>query len=367
MFDDIFNAQILDSSNINSNDEFIDSILPKLEEILNFRFSDNKYKRNIRIRGNNRINFACPLCGDSHSDNSKKRGNIILEPGEFQYTYKCFNCGAYMPLKEFFNKFNSTLDLSTIEYISKAKSDFSYIKKSDSSAYLLFDIDYIDSFAIDREYLKTKLNLIDVTKDNSAGKYLIARNQYNFDRFLYDNYNNIIYILNLTSTGKILGIQTRVMNSVYNGPKYKTYKLSNIYSMMLHEEREISNDLDTLSMFFNILLVNYNKNIIVVEGPLDSFLINNCIATCGATKSIPIEFNFYYLYDDDKTGRKKAFEKLNNKHYVFLWDKFKNDLMLPKKDKWDFNDVINYCKINNKKVPNILEYFSNDEFDLIDI
>ena len=52
------------------------------------------------------------------------------------------------------------------------------------------------------------------------------------------------------------------MNSVYNGPKYKTYKLSNIYSMMLHEEREISNDLDTLSMFFNILLVNYNKNII---------------------------------------------------------------------------------------------------------
>lgn len=367
MFNDIFNSKIIDSSNINSNSEFVESIMPQLEEILRNRFSNNKYKQSIRIRGNNRINFACPLCGDSHSDNSKKRGNIILEPGEFQYTYKCFNCGAYMSIKEFFNKFNNTLDLSAIEYISKVKTDYSYLKDKDSSTYLLFDVDFINSFAIDREYIKNKLNLVEVNKDNYGGKYLIKRNQYNFDKFLYDNLNNVLYILNLTEFGKIFGIQTRNLAQTFSGPKYKTYKLSNIYSMLLHEDKEIPSDLDTLSMFFNILNVNYNKNIIVTEGPLDSFLINNCIATCGATKSIPIEFNFYYLYDDDKTGRKKASEKLQNNQYVFLWDKFKQDLMLPNKIKWDFNDVVNYCKSNNKKIPNILNYFSNDQFDLIDI
>lgn len=366
MVNDIFDVKILDSSNINSTDEFIRTIMPQLDLILKQRFSDNKYKQNIRVRGNNRINFACPICGDSHSDNSKKRGNIIIEPGEFQYTYKCFNCGAYMSVKEFFNKFNTPLDISTIEYISNMKKDFSYLKNDDSSAYILFDLDLIDSVAIDREYLKQKMNLIEVTSDNSAGRYLISRNQYKFEKFLYDNLNNIIYILNLTESGKIFGIQTRDMN-ITKGPKYKTYKLSNIYKMFLHEERDISPEIDLLSMFFNVLLINYNRPIVVVEGPLDSFLINNCIATCGATKSIPIELNFYYLYDDDKTGIQKTIDKLNNRNYVFLWDKFKKDISLPHKSKWDINDVVNYCKSNNIKMPNILNYFSNDEFDLIDI
>lgn len=366
MIDNLFSTQILDSSNINSSEDFIRAIMPKLEYILKKRFSDNKYKQSIRVRGNNRINFACPICGDSHADNSKKRGNIILEPGEFQYTYKCFNCGAYMSVKDFFKNFNEQLDVSSLEYINNIKSNYSYIKKSDSSAYLLFDLELIDSFAIDKEYLKRKLNLIDVTRDNSAGKYLISRNQFQFDRFLYDNLNNVLYILNLTASGKVFGIQTRILGYT-NGPKYKTYKLSNIYKMLLHEDKAIDDDLDTLSMFFNILLINYNQKIVVVEGPLDSFLIGNCIATCGATKSIPIQMNYYYLYDDDKTGKQKSIEKLKQKCNVFLWDKFKNDLMLPNRKKWDINDVINYCKDNNIKVPGFLNYFSNDEFDLIDI
>ena len=365
MLNNIFDIKILDSSNVNSVDEFIRTIVPQVESILKSRFADNKYKQSVRIRGNNRINFACPICGDSHTNATKKRGNIILEPGEFQYTYKCFNCGAYMNVKDFFNRFNTSLDLSTIEYISNSRRDFSYVN-DDSSAYVLFDLDKINSVAIDRDYLKNKLNLIDVTKDNSAGKYLINRNQYRFDKFLYDNLNNVLYILNLTECGKIIGIQTRQMsNNIL--PKYKTYKLSNIYKMLLHQDVDIPNEIDNISMFFNILLVNYNKSIIVVEGPLDSFLINNCIATCGATKSMPIDMNFYYLYDDDKTGLQKTIEKLNNKHYVFLWTKFKNDLDLPHKNKWDINDVVNYCKSNNIIMPNVLNYFSNDEFDILDI
>lgn len=363
---DIFNTQIFDNSEITSTDEFVKNITPKLEYILKTVFSDNKYKQSIRVKGNNRINFACPICRDSYSDSTKKRGNIILEQGEFQYTYKCFNCGAYMSIQDFFKKFNEHLDLSSLEYINTVKSNHSYFKRSDSSAYLLFDIELIDKISIDREHLKNKLNLIDVTKDNFAGKYLMSRNQFNFDKFLYDNLNNRLYILNLTPSGKILGLQTRELNYT-NGPKYKTYKLSNIYKMLLHDDKDINDDLDTLSMFFNILLINYNNKILVVEGPLDSFLLNNCIATCGATKSIPIQMNYYYLYDDDKTGKKKSMEKLKKGNNVFLWDRFKNDLMLPNRKKWDINDVINYCKDNNIKMPNILNYFSNDDFDLIDI
>ena len=130
---------------------------------------------------------------------------------------------------------------------------------------------------------------------------------------------------------------------------------------------EIREDIDTLSMFFNILLVDYNNPIVVLEGPMDSFLLKNAIATCGAGKSIPLELKFYYMYDSDATGNKKSMEKLDNGDYVFLWEKFKKEVGLPNRSKWDFNDVIKYCKDNNCRIPYVMNYFSNDKFDIIDL
>ena len=115
---------------------------------------------------------------------------------------------------------------------------------------------------------------------------------------------------------------------------------------------DIREDIDTLSMFFNVLLVDYNNPIIVLEGPMDSFLIKNSIATCGAGKNIPLELNFYYMYDSDTTGNKKSMEKLNNDHYVFLWDKFKKDIGLPNKNK--FKQPVTTSK---KTIPNKINTF----------
>ena len=366
-FNSIFNADVLDQQNIQTSADFISDIIPELENILKLAFPENKYKQSIRIHGNNRISFACPLCGDSANDSHKKRGNIILDAGRFQNMYKCHNCGEYMSLDKFFKRFNTNLSLGSIEYISSNKQIFNDVIDNDSSMNMLFDINNIETYCINREYLKNKLGLIEIDKNNDAGIYLINRNQYKWDKFLFDNVSKTLYLLNLTPNGFILGLQTKPFKASKNDPKYKTFKLSNIYSMLLHENKEIPDDVDTFSMFFNILLINYSKPIIVTEGPMDAFLIDNCVATCGASKSIPVDFQFYYMFDDDNTGREHAFNKINNSEYVFLWDKFKKELNLPFKTKWDYNDVINYCKLKNIKVPKVYSYFSNDSFDIIDI
>ena len=360
---DLFNpTNILnDSSKIGSISDFSNDIVPILEDILREQFAGNKPKQSVRIHGDNRISFACPFCGDSGTDNYKKRGNIILS-GKHRNMFKCFNCGMYMSVDKFFKIYKKNLSINSIEYITNNRMTIPS-RNYDTSMNALFNIAAMEDVAISRDKLKTVANLIEVV-NTEAEQYLKNRNQYSFDRFLYDNVNKELYVLNLTPSGKIFGLQTRPLYKSRNA-KYKTYKLSGIYEMILNETIDVSSEMDTLSMLFNILIVDPSKPIIVTEGPMDAFLLKNSIAMCGAGKTIPLSLNFYYLYDDDATGRKKSIEKLNNKSFVFLWDKFKKDIEIPYRNKWDINDVVNYCKENHIKMPNVLNYFSDDELDLL--
>ena len=354
-------------SNTLSKDELVAEILPKLQAILLQRFPDNPQKQKVKVYPD-RLNFAAPCCGDSAKDSSKKRGNIILS-GPFQMTYKCHNCGTMMSLYSFFKKYGQSLSLSAIDYFSSHRQAISSQLDSsyDTSSNYIYDTDLINRYAIDREYFKAKFGLEETNINNSAHFYLINRRQFDFNKFLYQPKYNLLFLLNLTKDNKILGLQVSHLNKGYKGPKYKTYKLSKIYSDILKEEKEIPVEVDALSMIFNILSVDYNKPVTVVEGPMDSFLIKNCIATCGAGKHINFAFRLRYLFDDDKTGRKHAIEKLEEGYEVFMWDKLKADINLPRKDKWDINDLVIYCNDKKIQIPNLEKYYSNDSLDLLDI
>ena len=355
----------LENQNL-SKDELVAEIMPKLEAILVQRFPNNSQKQRVKVYPD-RLNFAAPCCGDSAKDNSKKRGNIILS-GPFAMTYKCHNCGTRMSLYNFFKKYGQELSLSAIDYFVKHRQQLpSETAAADSSSNYIYDNELINQYAIDRDFFKTKFALEETSLNNTGHFYLVKRKQYDFNKFLYQPKYNLLFLLNLTREGKIIGIQVAHLNPSYKGPKYKTYKLSKIYSDLLKEEKEIPVEVDSLSMIFNILSVDYNKPITVVEGPMDSFLLKNCIATCGAGKHINFAFRFRYLFDDDLTGRKHALEKLSEGYEVFMWDRLKADLNLPKRDKWDINDLVIYCNDKKIQIPNLEKYYSNDDLDSLDI
>ena len=365
---DIFNNDILsidgNETNNMSKEQIVSEFTNKLQNILIKYFPNNPQKQKIKIYPD-RINFAAPCCGDSAKDNYKKRGNIILS-GPFQMTYKCHNCGASMPVHVFFKKFGENLSLNSIDYISSHKSDASS-RISDSSSNFLYNNKLIDDLSIDREYFKKVYSLEECNIQNEAYYYLINRKQYNFHNFLYQPKYKLLFLLNLTPSDKIFGLQIAHLNKSYKGPKYKTYKLSRIWTELLRQTKEIPEEIDFLSMIFNILKVNYNTPVTIVEGPMDAFLLKNCIATCGAGKHIRFDFRYRYLFDDDKTGRKHSIEMLNDGFQVFMWDKFKRDLNLPNRLKWDINDVVKYCADNKIKIPSIDNYFSEDILDTLSI
>lgn len=367
----------------------INSLRPAIQTILDRTFSSDYSKRRIKVKYST-INFACPHCLDSVSDSTRKRGNLIVA-GPCAGFYKCFNCGCFQSAVDFFKSYHIELDRETLKYLNdlrdnfnsnrrSTKTDFSALingssnqvqKKLDLSLVdLVYDQEEIDKYTVTKEDLRnSKKPLLDVTESNVALDYLKSRNQLyeqNFHKFGYDKEKNALVIYNVTRDGRILGFQERLLDQNVKN-KYLTIKTHRIFSDFFNIEKKIPEKIDKLSTMFNIFTVNFNQPIICLEGPLDSFLIPNSIATSSASIDPPdILEGYYYMYDSDPTGVKYSLNKIKNNEYVFLWDKLKSDLELPKKAKWDWNMVHTYLKEHNMNpVEDLLPYFSNNPLDQI--
>jgi hypothetical protein len=60
-----------------------------------------------------------------------------------------------------------------------------------------------------------------------------------------------------------------------------------------------------------------------------------------------------------------AMKMLEEKKKVFLWGRLEQDIGLPKRDKWDVNDVVIWCRDNKPSGFKIrwLDYFSDNPLD----
>lgn len=374
----MMNNSIFDTSQITiremTDDEFYDEAIYKLEEILKHEFKGKPQKQKVK-KTTNGLNFACPFCGDSATDDKKKRAHFIMR-GKWAGSFKCFNCGKYMKISNFFKEYKTPLTLSALTYVTNHTTDVStQLKNKNEITSDILDKESIEKYAVSRDELKQKFGLYEINwKDTyPAYQYLINRCQYNFKYFLYDPLNAYIVILNLIDDDKVFGFQVRDLTGKRK-EKYKTMSLTNLHKG-LKDGIEVPETVNSLSTVFNIFNINVYRPVLVTEGPFDAFLLPNCIAMSGANKSIGVELPFWYVYDSDKTGNEQAIKKLQAGYNVFMWEKLKKDIGLPEqnpysknKNKWDINDVIKWCRDNGYKEKIFWsKYFSNDMLDGLDI
>lgn len=309
---------------------------------------------------NDRFNFACPFCGDSHKSNRKKRGNIWFD----NLFYKCYNgdCGRYMPLDSFFSAFgfNEVLDSTDVNQIQVYKAN----NVSNRHQLQWEDLWGIGEAILERSFVFDRFQLVEIP-GTPMEKYLRDRDQFHFENFAYQPNSQNLFVFNTDSFGqKILGFQMRNMKFNGNGSKYFTYKLGKIYDILGLEKTQKVDDADKISNLYGILKLNLGDSITIFEGPLDSFLLRNSLGICSLQAKVKLDIPVRYLLDDDKDARKKTMEMLNNGNEVFLWGKLKYDLGLPSKEKWDYNDLILWCK-NKELVFNVEEYFSKNKLDIV--
>ncbi len=321
-----------------------------------------------------RLNFACPYCGDS-TDIHKKRANIYWK----NLMYHCFNdgCKKHTNLVSFFKDFDIQIsnkeDLGFfLDYIRANKVNFT------TKEYMEIDVfASLKEYAIPIEVVKAKLKLLHPLENMKIEKYLKSRfMHYHLDKFLYDPKKEQLYILNFASDNTLVtGWQIRNFRDVKT--KYVSFNIEKINYMILDRKIEKSEDdiakMNTMSLYFGIMNVDFSKSVTIFEGPIDSFFVKNSIAITGVDKPTDMFDDIStirYLFDNDAPGRKSMEYKLKKKKKVFMWNQIHKDYKIqPRladmKSVKDLNDLFTYCwRTKNDAIKNLDKYFTQNPLDI---
>ena len=373
--------------NSDSENTLLYNIEEKIQKILNDKFKKDSFHKRKIDHYSDRINFACPFCGDSLKDPRKKRFNVYLN----SLSCHCFNCNHHSGINSFLKQFDEELSMEDKLQVHEIQQSTKKFEKRISNNQSSFAFQLLDKLAIPKSILFDMLKLNTPYKSKECSDYLNSRNinikQWKY--FAYDEKSKELYILNINSNDRIIGMQIRQLDPNSKKSRYLTRSLSKIYSNIfkkdlsilierllksmnngdkyIMEEDGIENiqaNLDRLSGLFNIMNVDMNNPLTIVEGPIDSLCISNAIALQGATK-----LNDYFddlkmvrfLFDNDKVGKEHSANKLKSNKKVFLWGMYLKKMNIKNKVK-DINDIFKLNYFNNEVYESC---FSDDEFDVI--
>ena len=260
--------------------------------------------------------FRCPYCGDSKKNKNKTRGYIFSVKGD--HVFKCHNCGI---TRSFSNFLKDHVPHVYDEYVMERYKEGTIgknVPKPDLTQFI--SKPKFEKKTIDLEPLSC-LNNFHVAK-----KYILDRGipENKLDRLYYcpnfkewtntqkhtfsDTTNDeerIIIPLNNTD-GDLIGFQGRSLS-----PKAKMRYIT----VMLNEDAPKLYGLDH---------INKNETIYIVEGPLDSFFLENAVAMCGSDVDIR-SFgwsDYIWVYDNEPRSRQitdKISKSIDAGDAVVIW------------------------------------------------
>jgi len=308
----------------------------KYISLLSFRL------RNFKRKGNDQWNFSCPFCGDSKTNKHKARGFIFERKGRLRYY--CHNCnvpGVDVP------KLVKHLDPMMYDEYVKEKLMADPIKREKTDVELFADKMKPPVF-MKSSPLK-HLKKISLFQPSSAVKVWIdARmippeshyrlffckefkhwvndycipNKFDEDSLTRDEPRLVIPFLD--EEGNLFGVQGRSFKKDAN-VRYITIIMD-----------------DSKPKVFGLDKINLKlPHIYVVEGPLDSLFLPNCVASCGSDlttnlhRIVDDKSKFIVVYDNEPRNEEivKKIEKAITAGYnVCIWP----DSMAEK----DINDMV---------------------------
>ena len=340
-------------------------VIEKVTRVI--RMNHTEYEKKQAVQGRDRLNFACPYCGDSTSDPRKKRGNIYWADLYFH----CYNCNQHKNVDEFLRDFNESLEgeerVTLINSIKESRKKFSKIENLD---FYLFE--KLDELALDFNVISDFFGCNPINEVSArAYPYLKSRLlHHKLNNFGYNPRTQDLYVFNFNRAGKIIGFQVRSLSG--RGPKYRTYNIEKIYdriSQPLNLDEEEIAALNKISMIFGSMTSNFSDTLTIFEGPIDALFMRNSIGLTGVKKKV-MDFgeiqNVRYFFDSDIEGKRKMLEKLREGKTVFMWKKFFDDHRINPKIVKDLNDLVKYeYKYKKGCLKNLDDYFTDNSLDAI--
>lgn len=274
----------------------------------------------------------CPICGDSATNKNKKRFYIYSWKNELRV--RCHNCGYSNLFGFFLKEFDTFLYEQYRVELFKEKYGTSHNNKTKIEEHPEPEIEPVDDSdsSIEYHFYKICTPLNKLPPANPAVKYCIDRKipKFYLSRLYYiddtTKLNQIAPDLELKygdarlvipffdKQGKLIGLTCRSLK--------KTAKLRYL-SVKLKEN---------VTQIFGLDRVDPTKTIYVVEGPIDSLFLPNCIAVTGTAfgkiESVLEELNIasdqvVMIIDNQPRNEEvvKILERLiHRKFNVVIWD-----------------------------------------------
>ena len=253
----------------------------------------------------NLFNFRCPYCGDSRKSQSKARGYFYRKKND--YFYRCHNCGKGTT----FGKVLEYIDTMMYkEYImERYKGDapkteapeFNFkapkFKKIDPKLENLTPINKLNGGHPARQFVESR----QLPEEFYSDLYLCPK-FFKWSKIQSQQEHPRLVIPFRDESGEVFAAQGRAFGK--ESPKYLTIKFQD------------------KPKIFGLDRVNFAKRYYVVEGPLDSMFLDNCLAVAGADFRYLPPGDTTIVLDNEPRSREiiKQMERLiHQEHELVIW------------------------------------------------
>jgi transcription elongation factor Elf1 len=273
------------------------------------------------------FNFRCPHCGDSQKSKTKARAYLYRVKNDM--FFKCHNCGQGQNFANFLKfvdpKLYSEYVLERYKGSAPAtpapKFDLKPTKFEDQT--ILDDLKSISDLSEDhpaRLYCtrrKIPKKYFDIL--HLCDKFMTLVNKVKPDTYKVTKDQPRLIIPFFDTTGKLFAFQGRAFGK--EQPKYITIKLDENKQKVYGLER-----------------INFAKKVKIVEGPIDSLFLDNCLAAAGADLSLNNKISnekVLYIFDNEPRNKEivnRMYKVIEKDYNIVIWP---DDIQLK-----DVNDMI---------------------------
>jgi hypothetical protein len=286
----------------------------------------NRLERFKRQRSNT-YNFRCVLCGDSQRDKTKTRGYIFEKP-QVGVLFYCHNCHASLSLKNFIKEVDPALadEYSREKFIDKNSHQSQEDTKPDITKFSR------PNFTSDKIF-KNHKKISQLPYDHPVKKYVMKRRIptiYHYKLYLVPKFKSWVNTIipekfdtssfNFVDEARlIIPFLDKEQNCFgFQGRSFKPDGIRYITIMLDHLKPKV----------FGLDTVNDKGTVFVVEGPIDSMFLPNCVAMAGSSAVLSQAFpnkqanEFVVVYDNEPRNKEiiKMIEKTIDQGYnTVIW------------------------------------------------
>ena len=286
-----------------------------MSSYIDLKFISNLKSRLSQFKQKNDylFNFRCPHCGDSKKSKTKARAYLYRVKNDM--FFKCHNCGEGQSLTNFLKFLDSKkyeqylLERYKGSAPSTPQPEFNDFKPKFKEVDILDGLTPVselkDNHPVKQYVIKRKIPEKYFSKLFLCNKFMAFVNKAKPNTFSHTKGEHPRLIIPFYDiNNKVFAFQGRAFGK--EQPKYLTVKLD-----------------ENKQKVYGLNTVNLQEHIHIVEGPIDSMFVKNCLAAAGADLTLKVEpSNVTYIFDNEPRNKeiiKRMYDVIEKDYNLVVW------------------------------------------------